>query len=254
MKTIKTLIIVLLFFSLTGCGQNIFSSFVDNTDKDLTNKIENASTVDDFNALISDADAIINDPNATNEEKIEANYIKAEAILGKYETTPLDVMTKIATSSDGQQNPINIISTSAPKDALLDASSALAAAESLGGTLNSDQNLMKGIINTMVVINTLNSTFNINENGDVENNITDYSQALDDIIYPDPSNTSKTILTYSTSALEGFQNSGALTTQQVDEAENIKTKVNDIDTLFQNKNSKTSSQIETELKNIFKGF
>jgi len=254
MKTIKTLILVLLFFSLTGCGQNIFSSFVDNEDKDLTNKIENASTVDDFNALISDADAIINDPNATNEQKIEANYIKAEAILGKYETTPLDVMTKIATSTDEQKNPINIISTSAPKEALLDASSALAAAESLGGTLNSDQNLMKGIINTMVVINTLNSTFNINENGDVENNITNYSQALDDIIYPDPNNTSKTILTYSTSALDGFQNSGALTTEQVDEAENIKTKVNAIDTLFQNKNSKTNDQIESELKNIFKGF
>ena len=237
--------------TLCGCGSNIFQGFVGEPEKSLLESIEDASTTEDYSRLITAADEIINNSSSTDAEKAEAHLIKAEAILGKSNITALDIMAELALSADQDTNPINVLSTSAPLEDLIEASTSLSAASDLGDSGNEEQNLMKGIVNTMIVMNTITEEFTINENGDIENNVSDYSDSLNNIMFPGDQ-TDNDIVYYSTQAFDGFDESGALTDEQKVEAETIKQKIAEINTL--KGKGETDSNIENELKTIFQGF
>ncbi len=237
--------------TLCGCGSNIFQGFVGEPEKSLLESIEDASTTEDYSRLITAADEIINNSSSTDAEKAEAHLIKAEAILGKSNITALDIMAELALSADQDTNPINVLSTSAPLEDLIAASTSLSAASDLGDSGNEEQNLMKGIVNTMIVMNTITEEFTINENGDIENNVSDYSDSLDNIMFPGDQ-TDNDIVYYSTQAFDGFDKSGALTEEQKDEADTIKQKIADINIL--KGQGETDSNIEDKLKTIFQGF
>ena len=237
--------------TLCGCGSNIFQGFVGEPEKSLLESIEDASTTEDYSRLITAADEIINNSSSTDAEKAEAHLIKAEAILGKSNITALDIMAELALSADQDTNPINVLSTSAPLEDLIAASTSLSAASDLGDSGNEEQNLMKGIVNTMIVMNTITEEFTINENGDIENNVSDYSDSLNNIMFPGDQ-TDNDIVYYSTQAFDGFDESGALTDEQKVEAETIKQKIAEINTL--KGKGETDSNIENELKTIFQGF
>ncbi|RAP25941.1 hypothetical protein DID74_02675 [Candidatus Marinamargulisbacteria bacterium SCGC AG-333-B06] len=251
-NTKKTILLLLLICTISSCGTNIFKGFVAEPEKSLLESIEDASKPEDYSRLITAADEIINSSSATDAEKAEAHLIKAEAILGKSNITPLDIMADLALSAEGNTNPINVLNTSASIDDLIAASTSLSAANDLGDSGNDEQNLIKGIVNTMIVMNTITEEFTINENGDIENDVSDYSASLENIMYPDPSNTDLTILDYTNEALEGFTNSGALTAEQLAETKTIKTQVEDIKTLNEEDNNETD--IQDTLKTIFQGF
>ena len=237
--------------TLCGCGSNIFQGFVGEPEKSLLESIEDASTTEDYSRLITAADEIINNSSSTDAEKAEAHLIKAEAILGKSNITALDIMAELALSADQDTNPINVLSTSAPLEDLIEASTSLSAASDLGDSGNEEQNLMKGIVNTMIVMNTITEEFTINENGDIENNVSDYSDSLNNIMFPGDQ-TDNDIVYYSTQAFDGFDKSGALTEEQKDEADTIKQKIADINIL--KGQGETDSNIEDKLKTIFQGF
>ncbi len=245
------LIVTLMTTTLCGCGSNIFQGFVGEPEKSLLESIEDASTTEDYSRLITAADEIINNSSSTDAEKAEAHLIKAEAILGKSNITALDIMAELALSADQDTNPINVLSTSAPLEDLIEASTSLSAASDLGDSGNEEQNLMKGIVNTMIVMNTITEEFTINENGDIENNVSDYSDSLNNIMFPGDQ-TDNDIVYYSTQAFDGFDESGALTDEQKVEAETIKQKIAEINTL--KGKGETDSNIENELKTIFQGF
>tara|TARA_B100001175_G_scaffold63253_1_gene51403 strand:- start:5988 stop:6743 length:756 start_codon:yes stop_codon:yes gene_type:complete len=245
------LIVTLMTTTLCGCGSNIFQGFVGEPEKSLLESIEDASTTEDYSRLITAADEIINNSSSTDAEKAEAHLIKAEAILGKSNITALDIMAELALSADQDTNPINVLSTSAPLEDLIAASTSLSAASDLGDSGNEEQNLMKGIVNTMIVMNTITEEFTINENGDIENNVSDYSDSLDNIMFPGDQ-TDNDIVYYSTQAFDGFDKSGALTEEQKDEADTIKQKIADINIL--KGQGETDSNIEDKLKTIFQGF
>ena len=245
------LIVTLMTTTLCGCGSNIFQGFVGEPEKSLLESIEDASTTEDYSRLITAADEIINNSSSTDAEKAEAHLIKAEAILGKSNITALDIMAELALSADQDTNPINVLSTSAPLEDLIAASTSLSAASDLGDSGNEEQNLMKGIVNTMIVMNTITEEFTINENGDIENNVSDYSDSLNNIMFPGDQ-TDNDIVYYSTQAFDGFDESGALTDEQKVEAETIKQKIAEINTL--KGKGETDSNIENELKTIFQGF
>jgi len=245
------LIVTLMTTTLCGCGSNIFQGFVGEPEKSLLESIEDASTTEDYSRLITAADEIINNSSSTDAEKAEAHLIKAEAILGKSNITALDIMAELALSADQDTNPINVLSTSAPLEDLIEASTSLSAASDLGDSGNEEQNLMKGIVNTMIVMNTITEEFTINENGDIENNVSDYSDSLNNIMFPGDQ-TDNDIVYYSTQAFDGFDKSGALTEEQKDEADTIKQKIADINIL--KGQGETDSNIEDKLKTIFQGF
>ena len=247
------LIVTLMTTTLYGCGSNIFQGFIGEPEKNLLESIEDASTTEDYSRLITAADEIINSSTATDAEKAEAHLIKAEAILGKSNITALDIMAELALSADEDTNPINVLSTSASLEDLIAASTSLSAASDLGDSGNEEQNLMKGIVNTMIVMNTITEEFTINENGDIANDISNYSDSLEAIMYPDPSNTDLTILDYTNEALEGFTNSGALTDEQLTETETIKTQITEIETLNES-GENDESNIRNALETIFQGF
>tara|TARA_Y100001970_G_scaffold48106_1_gene60903 strand:- start:1184 stop:1939 length:756 start_codon:yes stop_codon:yes gene_type:complete len=245
------LIVTLMTTALCGCGSNVFQGFVGETEKNLLESIEDASTTEDYSRLITAADEIINSSTATDAEKVEAHLIKAEAILGKSNITALDIMAELALSADEETNPINVLSTEAPIEDLIAASTSLAAASDLGDSGNKEQNLMKGIVNTMIVMNTITEEFIIDENGKIVNDVSDYSDSLDNIMFPGDQ-TDHNIVYYSTQAFDGFDNSGALTEEQKDEADTIKQKIAEINTL--KGKDETDSNIEDQLKTIFQGF
>ena len=233
------------------------SPFISDPEESLTEQIENASSIEDFNTLITEADKIISS-NASNEEKANAHLIRAEAILGKSEITPLDIMGKIATTVEENDNPLNLLDTLAPIEDLLAASNSLTEADQLGYPGSEDQQLLKGIVNTMIVVNTITTTFEIDENGNSNLNYNEntYKDALEEIMFPD--NTNKTpssnIFHYSQEAVNGFTNSNSLTSEQETESQEISDNINKVKILHEELNTKTETEIETELKEIFKDF
>tara|TARA_Y100000591_G_C21800577_1_gene681836 strand:- start:368 stop:1141 length:774 start_codon:yes stop_codon:yes gene_type:complete len=249
-------ILILLITIIPACGSNIMSPFLNDPEESITEKIENASSIDDFNSLITEADKIISS-DASNEEKANAYLIKAEAILGKSEITPLDIIAKIATTVEENDNPLNLLDTAAPIEDLLAASYSLTEATRLGNSGSDDQQLLKGIVNTMIVVNTITTTFEIDENGNSTLKSGDnYSDALEEIMYPD--NTNKTpssnIFHYSQEAVNGFVNSNALTDEQEDESEKIRSEIEKVNDLYTDLENKDEGTVKSELEAIFENF
>ena len=251
MITQKIILIFLLLTTLTSCGTNIFQGLAGEPEKSLLESIEDATTTEDYNLLIVEADSIINSNSATDEEKAEAHLIKAEAILGKSGVTAIDIMADLGSSITNDENPINSLSTSIDIQDLITASESITAATSLGNSGDENQNLMKGIVNTMIVMNTISEEFSIDENGNVENNVSSYSTSLDNIMYPGDQ-TDNDILHYSEEAIGGFTNSNALTNEQNQQIQSISDQIE----LLKNLNNSGSSESEKEnqITSIFQGF
>ncbi len=253
-------LLLLLIAIIPACGSNIMSPFLSDPEESLTEQIENASSIDDFNSLITEADKIIAS-DASDEEKANAHLIKAEAILGKSEITPLDIMAKIATTVEENDNPLNLLDTAAPIEDLLAASYSLTEATRLGNSGSDDQQLLKGIVNTMIVVNTITTTFEIDENGNSnlnsnDSNINTYKNAVEEIMFPDNTNQtpSSNIFHYSQEAFNGFENSNALTEEQKKESEKISENINKVEILYGKLDTKSETEVEDEIKQIFENF
>ncbi len=246
-------IILILFFltTLTSCGTNIFQGLAGEPEKSLLESIEDASTTEDYNLLIEEADSIINSNSATNEEKAEAHLIKAEAILGKSGITAIDIMGDLASGITNGNNPINTLATTTDINDLITASESITAASTLGSPGDENQNLMKGIVNTMIVMNTITEEFSIDENGNIENNVSSYSTSLDNIMYPGDQ-TDNDILHYSEEAIGGFTNSNALTNEQNQQIQTISDQIELLKNL--NESGDSESEKENQITSIFQGF
>ena len=247
-------LILLITFCITGCGTNLFDSFIDDPEESITEQIENASTPAEYALLIEETQKII-DSDASDEEKGNAYLIQAEAILGKSEITPLDIIGKIATSIDTNDNPLNLLNTLASKEDLLDASNALYQANELGIPGDEDQQLMKGIVNTLVVVTTITNTFEINSDGSIKNEDSiNYRESLETIMHPNSDDPNKDIFHYSEEAYKGFSESNSLTKEQEEKSNKIKSEAEKIEETYNDRNNLSDQEIEEKLTDIFKTF
>ena len=281
---LRGLLIFLCLVSLSACGNNIFESFDDdeNNTVNLINQLEYAESNEDLQNIIDNADEIINDPSKSNSEIGEAQLVKAEAIISQSGLSPLDVLADIGETVD---NP-NISNFNAmkidesKKDSLIEAANEINNANANGVEGSNDQNLMKGITNLGVVSAVVDEGIIINENGNVslKDDSKSYYQTLETMMYPDPTDTTKTTLDYATSGINGLEDSESFTDDQETQMDEMKTsidKVNELHTAAKNggtyikddgsqftfsgnfnsngdlSNQSEQSLIEQELSNIF---
>ncbi|RAP36490.1 hypothetical protein DID80_05270 [Candidatus Marinamargulisbacteria bacterium SCGC AAA071-K20] len=236
--TIKAFICILLSLTLVSCGSNIFEGF-ENKDaaNDLTTKIENASTTADYVEIISDTEKIIASADSSNSEKQNAYFIKAEATLGKAELSTLDLFADIASAAtDEDAGALNLIDIEGKYDDLLAASQAIENAESVDSTsnVNEDQNLLKGVVNTLLVVDSIKKVFEVTSAGDLSQKDTTetYWDSLVGMVKPAGESSPIVLSDYSSNADEGFKDSASLTSDQQKAITDTNTNIKESEALY----------------------
>ena len=231
--------IIILFLCLSfisSCGTNIFEGLEDNeATTDLTVQLEEAESVEDFNNIIDDADEIIDSETSSDDDKANAYKAKSEAIIGAMDLSPIDIFSDVNTSATDGSNPLSILDLNVDNEALIESANAMASANALGATNTDDEDLLKGVVNTMVIVNTIDEVLSIDEDGEVEaiDSEATYWENIVEIMYPDDTNTNNTISDYSQNAYDGYEESDSLTNDQLDDLKTMNTAVERVEDLFE---------------------
>ncbi|RAP31762.1 hypothetical protein DID78_00365 [Candidatus Marinamargulisbacteria bacterium SCGC AG-343-D04] len=220
-------------FLLVGCGTNIFEGFVDQ-EESLGNLLDDASSVEDYRDILEKTSSIIESSSSSDAEKSDAFFVQAEALLGVNEVSSLDLFGELSTAADAaSSNPLSVLDIDTSNVDLIKASESIASANSLGGTGSPDQNLLKGVVNTMVVVNTVQETFDVQEDGTlVQKNNESYWDSLDSLMNPAGSSSDQTLKDFSDDAFSGFNNSGSMTSEQLEEVKSVNTAITESSALY----------------------
>jgi hypothetical protein len=217
-----------LSFLLIGCGSNLFKSLnlVQTPEQSLQDKLDNAKTGDTstYTSVKAEAQKVIDDPNASTTNKTEAYFLKGSAILGENNSTIID----IASSFTNTQDTANIMS----KLVANATGNVTAAADSLNqaaniGTLNNDQEITRGLANTVAAIDVISNFYEIKEDG----SLGDPTSANRTVTENIAGLVSGGVLTYATQASDAFTNANALTTDQKKDTDEVDQKAEKISSL-----------------------
>jgi len=231
----KFVFVILLSLIVTSCGSNLFEN-ADNTKvTDLDQLLNNASSESDFSNIIALADQIIDSSSSTDTEKQDAYYSKSEAILGENSISSLDLFADLSTAAEDGNNEsiLSILELSAPNDALLEAAAAINSAEEIGTeNKTADQNLIKGVLNTMIIVNSVSSIFEVDSDGELEEKTSSenfsWEDALEDFVFPGGSG-GNTIDSYAQDAVDGFSDSDAFGDgNELDELQKLSDAMSDV--------------------------
>lgn len=237
-KYLSVLLLGVILLMSSGCGKNIFSTFVDEEDQSsLSAKLDNASSASDYQEIIEDSESIINSGSASNEEKQTAYYVKAEATLGKSDLSTLDLFADIANAADDEDaSALNMFDTQGNYEALLTASEAISSADSIASTENvtNDQNLIKGVVNTLIVVDRVKNVFDVSSTGnmtvkDEESNVWDSLVAM---VKPQGEESSVNLSDFSQAAKDGFTDSDSLKDDQLTDIDDINDKIIESEQLY----------------------
>ncbi len=242
---------IICTFCLTACGNNIFQGLdeVELSDLPIEDQLENAISISDFNEVLNSADKIINSATASNTQKQLAYYTKSEAILGKNDITPLDLFSDIATSGDSQDNALSILDLNVDNKALIESSNAISSAEAYGtSNASSDQHLLKGIVNTMIMVNTINDNLIIKNNGEINqvDSSETYWDTINNILTPEDTPEGTTLADYSQNSVDGFESSNSLKSNQLSNMKKVNNaiqKVSDLQSAIKNGGSYTVNSV-----------
>tara|TARA_B100001989_G_C24507903_1_gene448721 strand:- start:522 stop:1379 length:858 start_codon:yes stop_codon:yes gene_type:complete len=232
---IKFLFAILILFSVTSCGTNIFEGFVEeNDDINLSDALDEATSVEDYNEIIEDADSIINSDAASDTDKADAYKAKSEAILGSIELSPIDIFSDLNDSATSGDNPLSVLDLDVDNAQLIESANAIASANALDSDSTDDEDLLKGVVNTMVVVNTIDEALSISDDGEITqvNEDQTYWETLTDVMYPDDNNTSVTIADYAENAYDGYEDSDSLSSEQLSDLETTSEALTEVESLF----------------------
>jgi hypothetical protein len=286
---------VFLVFSLAGCGSNLFSGLAGSPSEENPTKLLEQGN---YNKALEKANEVLDavTPSSDPTPVQEALVVKGEAILGQKNITAPKIFedfTALAESSDSSsepsQNIFDVLETTVKDASIEDLSSAadslnsadavaayIAAASpriqamtSAPPNLNANQQILRGIANTLIVIKIVNTVIDVNSEGDITINATlipqTFANALDKMMNPTGANHS--VVYYGNKALDAFTAADAFSAKQLEEITKIKTAGTHIESLntvvehptntnwtFQGTTYNTSidSQIGEALKAIFK--
>jgi hypothetical protein len=242
---------LLITLILTGCGTNLFEGMVTQPEETNATKIlENASTPEEFTKAIEIVDKVLEDPNATNNEKQDAYIVKSEAILGANEVSTLEIFSDVGTmaqnadDSSNKENIFNLIQISASLASVSDAADCinsanavsvqaitLAGTPALSPSLDANQQMLRGIANSLVVLKIAQTVYSIDEEGEVtpKTGFETPVQQLDGLM--DPTGVNHSIAYYGTNAIEAFEAADAFTADQLEQITKLKdlgTKIDDL--------------------------
>jgi hypothetical protein len=248
----KNFLVFLLgsLFFISSCGTNVFEGLVDgDEDTSLSSRIEDASSVADYEKILTDSLGIVTSDSMTDSEKGDTYFIMAEAVLGANDQSPLELFADIAESAENEgDNPLSILDIDVDHDELKKAAGYITSAEGKIDA-NADQELLKGVVNTMIVVNAIKDVYIVDKNGDLTAKDADKS-AVDNLsALLRPSGDSSGLKTYSDNAVAGFEASDSLDETQLAKLEKIQTAINDLNTL-NNSGSVTDEKIQNIIKSI----
>ena len=234
-KIKKGLALLMAVFLLSSCGSNLFET-LDTTSvaESFDELLGDASSVEEYSEIVDAANDIISSNTSTDQEKKDAYYAKSEALLGENEISTLDLFTDLAGASEegSSGNIIALFDLETDNDVLLEAAASISSAEGLvtSNSASLDQQLIKGVVNTMIIINTTKEVFDIGDDGEIEaKDDPDFTweDSLEDFVFPNGTDEDD-ISEYSGSATEGFLHSGALNDDQNGELDKIDDAMDDI--------------------------
>lgn len=208
-------ILVFCFFSvflfISSCGTNLFTALVPHTTEnelqDITSKLDNATTAEDYQAIIDQAKAIADDANASDSDKQEAQALLGEAYLGKAGFTIIDFADSLASldsTSNASESFFDIFykedTDSTGKTNLKAGADAMNAADALNstaGSLTNDQQVMRGMANAMAAVNLLSDSMDISSGTVERENDTSAKSTLSEL-------SSNGTLTYAAAAVDAI--------------------------------------------------
>ena len=204
---------------LSACGNNILSSFEPETGN-LSSALDQASTTADYTAISEAATTIIDSTSSSDQEKEDAYLARAEAGLGEQGLSTLDLFEDIISAIDSGGNTLDVLDVSANVESLTSSSNDINEAETLSGAdgLTDEENVLKAVTNTMIIVNRFNANFEIDNNNDVQrlNNSLTYETSLTNFVtVPD------NISIYNTRAEDGFNNANSLSEAQLAEISEV---------------------------------
>lgn len=224
---INSLLILLITFCLYGCGGNVFKGLglvptsTGNQEAEINNLLDNASTPADYQNAITKLDAIIS--TSTDASVIsKAKFSKGEAILGKNQISLTDIASSFVNVSS--ENGILDALKSKTTGNIIEAADLLNAGKD---TSDKNKEITRGLVNTMTVINSVQTFFIIKNNGQgiEKKSDTNLKTALNSIVASD------NVGTYASESISAFSNSGALTNDQKTQTNKISTISSDLTNL-----------------------
>jgi hypothetical protein len=229
-------LILSAFFAFAGCGTNVFDSMglvpeVTGV-AGLDDQVDNATTTTEYTAIKVSAEAIINSATATAAEKRQAYEIKAEALLGENEASPLDILDNVASLADSGASESELFASLVMTgDYAQESADAFNTAADLGDV---DAQVTRGVVNTVTAVNMINAELTITDAG-VEQ--TDTSKTVFEsfaaVVDPDgDGDTSDGAVNYMSEADESFDAAGNLSTDQAEELDTVTAKSSSLDTLY----------------------
>ena len=222
-------------FLLAGCGTNVFTSMgmvpAPTTADALSDSIDDATTAEDYQTIETAADVIIASATATDEEKKAAYVVKAEAILGANEITPLSILETVVDLSDSGADETEIFTELVASG---DAKSAADAYNNAADQGDLNDNINRGVVNAVAAVNMINESFTVGE-GDVElkDDTKTYFETLQEVVDPNQDGTTDDGAThYMSEANEAFDDAENLSSDQSSELGNVTDKSDALNTLY----------------------
>ncbi len=267
-----------LFLVLTGCGSNLLKSLSETLKKvDPNEIIRTATTPQEYKEAQTLAQNIIDDKNASLTKKQEAHVAKGKAILGQNNVSMLDIFGSIAevaqprTSQQTVSKNIFVeitnkaLKTDVSINIFIEAATAFNTASSANliaspnlrlttsvltsfatenvAALDRNDQLLRGMANTLCVIRLVNNVYNLDQlvtGGNLQPRKTQNTEVdnLKDLLYEDTKLSGFTgaqkyrLGFHAFQAIDAFDAAGVFTNDQINEIKKIKDIANNVVILF----------------------
>ena len=234
---------------LTGCGENLFSTSEPQA-SNLDEAAQNATTEADFVELISAAARVINSSSASDSEKANAYFNRGFGTLGKLNVTDnlpttmelfsdiVDTATNSSSNFSADSNLFNLIdignnvSLSDIASASSDLNQASQLTSTLGESLTGNEQMTRGIANSLLAVKTIKEVYNIDSSGALTpiNSSNTTIENIEKLM--NPGSNVPSIVSSSTNAIDAFDKAGAFSESQSQEIKKIKSTSQNVENLY----------------------
>ena len=250
---------------LVGCGSNLFGDeeSAANLDSDFNNAatnsekvavldsaLANATTVEEYNAIIEKVNQILSDENASDADKVGANLVKGESVLGSESINSVEIIQEVKTTIDTDGDSGNILNAITFSDTVTIEDLALSAdsynnADSIAEssvssrisnsialsavTITIDENKQLGrfLANALLSLKIIQFTFDVADDGELtpKDETNSAFENIKNLITPpiDGGLLSKGLDFYGAKAIDAAAKSGSFTTEQLADLDVIET-------------------------------
>ena len=253
-------VLIVSVFLLSGCGQNIFDSFVDIETDNVETLLDDAKTTADYQKALTKINEQLADVSIDDTTKQTLLINKAEAIAGANDLPDLFALVEVMKEVDDSSidtTDVNLIEKVADLIGTTDTAtiqevaSVLNLADGLSISsvslsnqslrtassnkkLDADQQLLRGIYNLLAAVKNIDTYFIVNRDGSltVRNATSTFAEAFNKALYPDglAVNATKTSL-YADRSKDAFTKAGVFDSEQMKQIDDLDQVIDNIETI-----------------------